>query len=44
MDSAEGHYSGAETLKNVHPTPSVLLGGDVALGSWLIVVRFWKHV
>jgi undecaprenyl pyrophosphate synthase len=37
MDSAEGHYSGAETLKNVTPPPSVLLGDDVGLGSWLIV-------
>ena len=43
MDSAEGHYSGAETLKNVPPPLSVLLEGDMAFGSWLSG-RFWKRV
>jgi ditrans,polycis-polyprenyl diphosphate synthase len=43
MDSAEGHYSGAEALKNVQPPLCILLEGDVALFSWLSS-RFWKRV
>ena len=44
IDTAEGHYSGAETLKNVHPPFHGPLRGRRGIEFMTDCVRFWKHV